>query len=404
MNPRLEALRAKRDGIEEKMGAIDAATALRSDLAMTEDETKEYAEYGEALTSVSTDIDNLAESFDRQRSTSETLARITAATPAEGSGITHVADRATKPMTPGEYACTVYRSQFGETVVEREEATTLLRTVQETGTADTSGILPTPIIGDLVKFVDASRPLISAMRPMPMPAKGKTFSRPRLTQSTQSAAQTEKSQLQSRQLTTTGDTVTKATHGTVLNLTEQDIDWSDPALLDIAYEDMAEQYAIDTETTAATAVAAAATTTTAFDISTAGAGDITPALALAAASVYNTAKRLPDTVLCAVNVWAFLAGLVDGDDRPLFPNLSPVNAPGTLELTSFSGNPMGLKLVVSPHFADNFFAVGASRLLEQYEINKGFVTVNVPSVLEQQVAYRGYFATNCYAQGLCSLQ
>lgn len=404
MNPRLEALRAKRDAINTRMDEMDAATALRSDLKMTDEEGTEYSDLAAAREVVSSDIDALAGDFDRQRSTSETLSRITAAQPTDGAGITHVAARGTKPMTPGEYACTVYRASFGETVAEREEATTLLRTVQETGTADTSGILPTPIIGDLVKFVDASRPLITAMRPMPMPLKGKTFSRPRLTQSTQSEVQTEKSQLQSRQLTTTGDTVTKATHGTVLNLTEQDVDWSDPALLDIAYEDMAEQYAIDTETTAATAVTAAATTTTPFDISTAGAADLTPALAAGAASVYNTAKRLPDVVLCAVNVWAFLAGLMDADDRPLFPNLSPVNAPGTLDLTSFGGNPMGLKLVVSPHFADNFFAVGASRLLEQYEINKGFVTINVPSVLEQQVAYRGYFATNVYAQGLCSLQ
>lgn len=405
MNPRLTALRAKRDGIQQRLDDIDTATALRSDLAMTDEESTEYAQLSEAREAVAADIDNLAAEFDRQRSTAETLSRIDISAledDRDGSSPARAKARVAA-MTPGEYASTVFRAKLGNSQ-EREEAETLLRVVAETGTADTAGILPTPIVGDLVKFVDANRYVIAGMRELPMPAKGKVFSRPRLTQSTQSAVQTEKAQLQSRQLTTTGDTVTKTTHGTVLNLTEQDIDWSEPALLDIAYEDMAEQYAIDTEATAATAIAAAITTNVVtFDITTADAAATAAALADAAVATYGTAKKLPDTIYCAVNVWGFLAGLTDDDGRPLYPSLSPVNAPGQLDLTSFEGNPMGLRLCVSPAFSDNFFAMGVSRFLEYYEQNKGFISVNVPSVLEQQVAYRGYFATNVYAKGLTGL-
>lgn len=401
MNPRLVALRAKRDGIQEKLDAIDADVALRSDLSLTPEETTEYESLREAKEQVNSDIDNLAGDLARSAAVNEVIAGIPVAD--DQATLIRVKGEALPQLTPGQYAQACYRAAVG-TPSEREEAQILLRVVAETGTGDTAGILPTPIVGDLVKFVDASRPLISSMRPLPMPDKGKTFSRPRLTQSSQSAVQTEKAQLNSRQLTTTGDTVTKTTHGTVLRLTEQDIDWSEPALLDIAYEDMAEQYAIDTEATAAAAIAAKITTNVvSFDISTADAGDITPALAAAAVAAYASAKRLPDVILCAVNVWGFLAGLVDGDDRPLYPNLNPVNAAGTLQLTDFKGNPMGLTLVVSPAFSDDFFAVGVSRFLEVYEQNKGFATINVPSVLEQEVAYRGYFATNIYAQGLCGL-
>lgn len=402
-NRRLQAQRAEHDKIRSTIEKIEnnAADANRE---VSEDEQTEIDAMTVRSTELAGSIADLVRRDEAMRETSEILGRYKD-DEEENSHVRVRGEVAPKPMTPGEYAGLVYRSQVSPSAVDREEAhNLLLRVVAETGTGDTSGILPTPIIGDLVKFVDASRPVITSMRPMPMPDKGKTFSRPRLTQSTQSGTQTEKSQLTSRQLTTTGDTVTKATHGTVLRLTEQDMDWSEPALLDIAYEDMAEQYAIDTETSASTAIAAAATTTTPFDITTADAAATIGALALGAVSVYNTAKRLPDTIYAAVDVWGFFAALVDSTGRPLFPNLAPMNAPGTLDLTSFEGNPMGLRLVVSPHFSSHFLAVGASRLLEQYEQNKGFVTVNVPSVLEQEVAYRGYFAANVYAQGLCSLQ
>lgn len=404
-NPRLQALRAKRDGITEKMENIDSAVALRADLALTEDESTEYEGLRAALVSVGQDIDNLSDLVTSQAHTATVLAGIeTLAGDDTGHrSIVHVHESAPAPMTPGEYACTVYRASFGD-AVEREEAQTILRTVQETGTADTPGILPTPIVGDLVKFVDAHRYAVAGMRSVPMPDKGKTFSRPRLTQSSQSAAQTEKSQLQSRQLTTTGDTVTKATHGTVLRLTRQDIDWSEPALLDIAYEDMAEQYAIDTEAAAAAAIAAAITSNVvSFDISTADAAATASAFSAAAVATYGTAKAMPDTIFAAVNVWGFLAGLTDDDGRPLYPNLNPVNAPGQLDLTSFVGNPMGLRLCVSPAFSDDFLAFGVSRYAEVYEQNKGFITVDVPSVLEQEIAYYGYFATNVYAKGLTGL-
>jgi len=400
-NRRLQAQRAEHDKIRSTIERIEnnAADAGRD---VNDDEHAEIEAMTVRATELAGTIADLVRRDEAMRETADILGRYKEDD--EPSRVTVRGEVAPKPMTPGEYAVTVYRSQVGSPT-EREEAhALLLRVVAETGTGDTAGILPTPIIGDLVKFVDASRPVISAMRAMPMPDKGKTFTRPRLTQSSQSGTQTEKSQLTSRQLTTTGDTVTKATHGTVLRLTEQDMDWSEPALLDIAYEDMAEQYAIDTETTAASAITTAATTTTPFTIGSADAAATIAALANGAVSVYNTAKRLPDTVFAAVDVWGFFAALVDGQGRPLFPNLAPMNAPGTLDLTSFEGNPMGLRFVVSPHFASGFLAVASSRLLEQYEQNKGFVTINAPSVLEQEVAYRGYFATNCYAQGLCSLQ
>lgn len=324
-------------------------------------------------------------------------------------------------VTPGEYVSLLIRSMVGdlqgnpdedakaafgayrERLTRAATSGVLTRSVAEQVISDNLGVVPTFIIGDVIKFVDSNRYLVGRMRSLPMPQGGKTFTRPRVTQRTLAGQQTnEFDELTSRAMLLTGDTVTKETHGTVISLSEQDIDWTDPAMLDIVIEDMGESYAIDTESTACAAVQAAATNTLPFDQSGDPAAFI-QAAASGAASLYGNAKKLPDAMLASVDMWAYLVGLVDSTGRQLFPNLGPVNAPGTLDLTDFSGNPMGLPLVVSPEFTSGFLCLAATRYLEAYEQNKGFLQIPAPSTLSVTVAYRGYFATNVKAQGLLSL-
>lgn len=324
-------------------------------------------------------------------------------------------------VTPGEYVSLMLRSMVGdlqgnpdeegkaafnayrERLTRSANSGILTRAVAEQVISDNLGVVPTFIIGDVIKFVDSNRYLVGRMRSLPMPQGGKTFTRPRVTQRTLAGQQTnEFDELQSRAMNLTGDTVTKETHGTVISLSEQDIDWTDPAMLDIVIEDMGESYAIDTESTACAAVQAAATNVLPFDQSGDPAAFIRAA-AQGAASLYGNAKKLPDALLASVDMWAYLVGLVDTTGRQLFPNLGPVNAPGTLELTDFAGNPMGLPLVVSPEFTSGFLCLAATRYLEAYEQNKGFLQIPAPSTLSVTVAYRGYFATNVKAQGLLSL-
>jgi hypothetical protein len=311
-------------------------------------------------------------------------------------------------MTPGEWASLYIRSKCApgaERSQAQHELDTLMRTVATDLSTDITGVIPTLITGDVVKFVDANRYAVNASRSLPMPAAGSSFKRPRVTQRTTAAAQSpELTDLSSQKLTITGDSVSKSVVGGALEISEPAMDWSDPAFLQIAIEDLADSYAIDTESATTSAIEAGATHTTPFNISTANAADTIASIALGAQAVYSNSKKLPDTIYAGVGVWGFLAGLTDGMGRPLFPNLAPMNAPGTLDLSSFAGNPMGLRLCVSPEFSTNFFAVAASRFVETYEQDKGLIQLVDPTVLGLKVAYRGYFATNVYAQGLCSLQ
>ena len=68
---------------------------------------------------------------------------------------------------------------------------------------------------------------------------------------------------------------------------------------------------------------------------------------------------------------------------PAFPGLS---------VTSQSGNPLGLRLVVDPHFPADTMVMGPARFAEWYEDLDGLMQVGEPDVLGQLVGYAGYAA------------
>jgi len=71
-----------------------------------------------------------------------------------------------------------------------------------------------------------------------------------------------------------------------------------------------------------------------------------------------------------------------------------VNASGSMAgPTSFAGNPVGLRLVVTPAITDNTFYVLNGLALELYEQQVGALSVVEPSVLGIQVAYAAYFGS-----------
>jgi hypothetical protein len=360
-------------------------------------------------------------SASEQRTWDETTTRmdaITAEIEGANSGRRPVLPAA---VIPGIADAPTGRSAFGELLLVRGQAAlgslgvekyrgavadaeTLTRVVAHGVAAD--GTAPVTIEGDLIKFVDGNRYAVHASRQIPMPDNhAPTFKRPRVTQTTQVGTQAaEGDVLASRRLQTTGDTITKVTKGGVLSLSEQEIDWTDPAMLELAVQDLAEQYAVDTDALLCAAIEAKITTNSTDVALDAGPQDFIEATAAAAAAVYTASKKLPNTLYAGTNRWAYLLGLTDDDGRPLFPTIGAQNASGSIAgAGSFGGNVLGLTLVVDPNFDPDTLVVAASSLVEFYEQNKGLLSINAPSTLEVQYAYRGYVAANVYAQGLQAL-
>jgi HK97 family phage major capsid protein len=291
-----------------------------------------------------------------------------------------------------------------------EAAARLARAVSNQTTTDTPGLLPVPIVGQVVDLIDASRPLITslggakAMGGIP----GKSFERPKITQHTQSGAQSaEKTQLPSRQMTISALTFNKTTHGGTVNVSRQDIDWTSPAAWDILVRDLANVYAVDTETTAATAFAAAITTNTTA-VATNDLAGWAKALYTAAGKVYAGALRLPDRVWCSVDMWGAMGAIVDIARLALPPGTDQAGAqPGALgeaDLADFGGYVLQLPRYVVPTFPAGTLVVGCSMLYEVYEETIGLLSVVEPSILGVEVAYGGYLANGMLEEkGFCKI-
>jgi HK97 family phage major capsid protein len=258
-------------------------------------------------------------------------------------------------------------------------------------TSDNTGLLPTPILGPVVNFIDSARPLVAALGPRQLP--GSSFSRPRVTQHTAVAAQSaEKAELTSQKMIIGKLTVTPATIGGYVNISRQDVDWSQPSVMDIVINDLAAQYAILTEATAVQAFYAGGTASAVTIPATPTADNVAAAFWSAAGSVYTATKGQGRLIAAASpDVLGILGGL--------FAPVNPVDSqsPGFSAATfgqGAMGSIGGIPVYVTAGFAAaKSLMIMSSSAGEIYEDRIGSLQVVEPSVLGIQVAYAGYFAS-----------
>lgn len=262
-------------------------------------------------------------------------------------------------------------------------------------TSNAPGLLPVPILGPVYNNINYLRPVVSAIGARAMPAFGATFIRPEIT--THSSVAEQANQLDTLSSTTmviSSNTVTKKTFGGTVRVAEQLGDWSDPAFVDIVLQDLANQYADQTDNYAADQLYSGSTNQGTWG----GTADtILTEIYVAAQLISATTNVLPTHLFVDPEMWAKLGGLVDNADRPLFPTVSPFNAAGQQNAANWNGNPLGLTMVVDKNFAAKTAIVGCAAGpfagFEIFEQQKGAVSVEKPDILARQISFRGYFAT-----------
>lgn len=391
MNPRMTALTKSFTEVTDAIDAVHRAASADGDL--TPEQAKDLEALHDRAAALKADIDAEAERTNRINATREVIARVNASAPAE---IDRAARMPAKPsdLTAGEYLAEFYRAYHpnGDSAPEKfvERAAAYIDRAATT-TADTAGILPTPIIGEVIKLADARRPVFNSLTSRPMPAKGKTFERPRVTQQVGMGTQTEGAASASQSFTVGSDTVTKATQAGYLDLTAQDIDWSEPAALELVVQDFVDMYAEWTEGLAAAFVeslpvaADAAVNGDGYSAYTAtNVGTIVTSYVNAIVDVYDRAKRFPDTAWLALDAWATLASTTNTN-----------NDTTALEMLKRTLGEMGvgpMRFVVGPQLTAGVKILGCSSLIESYEQQKGLLRAETPSTLTVQVAYAGYTA------------
>jgi hypothetical protein len=289
--------------------------------------------------------------------------------------------------TAGEYVLDSWRAGLGDGEA-RGRLEIYNRAAAHQTTADNPGLIPSPILGPVVNFIDASRPLVSALGPRQLP--GQNWSRPKVTQHTSVATQSaEKTELVSQKLLITKLSGVAQTWGGYVNVSRQDIDFTQPGVMDIVIQDLAAQYAIQTEQAASTAFAAAATAGTTLPTGANTADQIAGALWAAAGAIYAGTKGIG-------NVFAVVPPGLLGAWGSLFAPYGPMNQQGQgFSAANFStglaGVIAGIPVYVSTAIAANTGLVMSSAAAEVYEERIGSLQVVEPSVLGVQVAYAGYF-------------
>lgn len=263
-------------------------------------------------------------------------------------------------------------------------------------TTDAPGILPTPILGPVYNNFIGRRPVVDAIGARAMPGGGKVFIRPKVVTHTSISAQSsENATLDDGTLVVDDLQVTKGTFGGYVELSEQAVDFTDPAILAVLLDDMGRVYSDATDNKAADDLAAGVTNTNSF--TAASAGD--PAywatwIAEAAKDILSGSNgNLPTHLFLHPGIWQDLIGLSDTTDRPLFPQIGPMNAFGNLTPGTDVGNAFGLSVVVDRNFPSQTLIVGDASGFEIYEQQKGAIQASNPANLSTTVAFRGYFAT-----------
>jgi HK97 family phage major capsid protein len=304
-----------------------------------------------------------------------------------------VADQKVEYRSAGQYICDQWSAHLGDRPAQ-ERLEIYTRAAAHQKTADNTGVIPIPQIGDVINFIDAARPMVSAIGPRPMPSQN--WYRPLITQQptvgvqgSAGAAGDEKAELVSQKMLITKLTGTAVTYGGYVNVSRQDIDFSSPQIMDIIIEGLANAYALQTETATGTALDASAATNVGYGASPTAA-TLTVALWSAMGTIYSAVKGAPGQVVLAVAA-----------DRlavfgPLFPpfNVQNGQSAGLLAGNFGSGdvgNVAGIRLVMSPGLASGKSFLFHTAAVDVFEQRVGSLQAVEPSVLGIQVAYAGYF-------------
>ena len=279
---------------------------------------------------------------------------------------------------------------------DHDSETVVKAALAEQTTTTDAGVIPVPLLREIIALVDNNRPFIDAIDRQPLPASGMSFRIPKVATSVSVAEQNaEFSELDSTEGDIQDITVNVETFGGANKVSRQLIDRSDPSYFDELLRQLARQYAIATDTWAITTMKAG-------DAGSEGANadGIYGAIVKGISDSYGIMRFSPDTLMVKPDgtgdvTWAKLLNEVDSAGRPLFSSAVPQNAAGLITQGTTGGTVAGLRLVVNPNMGTNAEAnVFPSAFATFYESAGAPVRIEVSNVdnLSVDVGVYGYVA------------
>ena len=265
------------------------------------------------------------------------------------------------------------------------------------------GFNPTQYLTEFVTNTRFGTPAIDACSQGTLPQSGLTISVPSLVTSAAGGtgvAPTVTVEAEGGAVANT-DMVSQYLTGTVSKysgmntLSVELLERSDPNFYAELTQQLQNAYLTTIDTTVVAALLAAGTFANA---TTADSDGIISYTAEAAKFVYANTGYFAQNYIGNPAQWQALMGAVDSTKRPIYNAIQPMNAAGQVAPTSIRGNVLGLDLYVDKNFSqtafdDNSAIILAPEAFTVYRSPQAFMSVNVVSNLQVQVAIYGYMAT-----------
>jgi len=262
---------------------------------------------------------------------------------------------------------------------------------------------PTQYLSEFVTNTRFGTPAIDACSQGTLPAQGMNISVPSLVTSAgggSGVAPTVTVEAEAGAVSNTG-MVTEYLTGTVSKYSGMNtisvelLERSDPNFYAELTNQLQNAYLTAIDSAVLTALLAAGTNASA---TTADSDGVIAYSSQAAKLVYENTGYFAQNYLANGAQWQLLMGATDTTKRPIYNAIQPMNAAGQVNPGSIRGNVLGLDLYVDRNFAqtavdDNSAIILAPEAFTVYRGPQAYMSVNVVSNLQVQVAIYGFMAT-----------
>ncbi len=261
---------------------------------------------------------------------------------------------------------------------------------------------PTQYLSEFVSNTNFDTPMINALSSGVLPQSGMTISVPSLVTSAggqSGVAPVVTVEAEAGAVANTG-MVTQYLSGTVKKysgmntLSVELLERSDPNFYAELTNQLQRAYSLATDAAVIADVVAGGVQGTAVAATSAG---IISYVSTESANIYKNTSYFARNYVAGPSQWSLLMGATDSTGRPIYNAAAPMNSGGLSTPTSIRGNVLGLDLyvdhqMVSTTIDDSAFIV-APEAMTVYRSPQAYMSVNVVSNLQVQVAIYGFMAT-----------
>jgi HK97 family phage prohead protease len=262
---------------------------------------------------------------------------------------------------------------------------------------------PTQYLTEFVTNTRFGTPAIDACSQGTLPASGMTINVPSLVTSAAGGTgvaptvtvEAEGGAVSNTDMQTSYLTGTVSKYSGMNTLSVELLERSDPNFYAELTQQLQNAYLTTIDTAVLNGLLAAGTNGSA---TTADSDGIISYTAEAAAAVYKNTGYFAQNYIGNAAQWQLLMGAVDSTKRPIYNAIQPMNAAGQVGPRSIRGNVLGLDLYVDKNFSvttvdDQSAIILAPEAFTVYRSPQAYMSVNVVSNLQVQVAIYGFMAT-----------